>query len=180
MQRQKSSTDYYLFCTNLNKFGIKIVAVDVSIWGGDTGSSQMVLKSDKESTGIQLFWKELFHKKSETDFRIVEFRIHIIGSLPEYCYQYQLSDQLLKKNLLQAAQQQQMTDLEFVTSDGNKLFAHKGILAARSPVLASQFSASSSNGFETIRMENVESITLSYTFFEAKEGAHLIKPPYVK
>nr|CAG4639623.1 EOG090X0GO2 [Daphnia magna] len=30
------------------------------------------------------------------------------------------------------------------------------------------------------RMENIESITLSYTFFEAKEGAALVKPPYAK
>jgi cytochrome c oxidase assembly protein Cox11 len=29
-------------------------------------------------------------------------------------------------------------------------------------------------------MENIESITLSYTFFEAKEGAALVKPAYVK
>lgn len=33
---------------------------------------------------------------------------------------------------------------------------------------------------EDPRMENIESITLSYTFFEAKEGAALIKPPYAK
>lgn len=33
---------------------------------------------------------------------------------------------------------------------------------------------------EDPRMENIESITLSYTFFEAKEGATLVKPPYAK
>ena len=33
---------------------------------------------------------------------------------------------------------------------------------------------------EDPRMENIESITLSYTFFEAKEGAALTKPPYAK
>ncbi|XP_032794559.2 cytochrome c oxidase assembly protein COX11, mitochondrial [Daphnia magna] len=33
---------------------------------------------------------------------------------------------------------------------------------------------------EDPRMENIESITLSYTFFEAKEGAALVKPPYVQ
>ncbi|KZS14051.1 Cytochrome C oxidase assembly protein COX11 [Daphnia magna] len=33
---------------------------------------------------------------------------------------------------------------------------------------------------EDPRMENIESITLSYTFFEAKEGAALVKPPYAK
>ena len=33
---------------------------------------------------------------------------------------------------------------------------------------------------EDPRMESIESITLSYTFFEAKEGAALIKPPYAK
>ena len=31
---------------------------------------------------------------------------------------------------------------------------------------------------EDPRMENVESITLSYTFFEAKEGANLVRPSY--
>ncbi len=29
---------------------------------------------------------------------------------------------------------------------------------------------------EDPRMENIETITLSYTFFEAKEGAHLVLP----
>lgn len=33
---------------------------------------------------------------------------------------------------------------------------------------------------EDPRMENIESITLSYTFFEAKEGAALVKPAYAK
>jgi cytochrome c oxidase assembly protein Cox11 len=33
---------------------------------------------------------------------------------------------------------------------------------------------------EDPRMENIESITLSYTFFEAKEGAQLVKPSYAK
>merc|ERR1711928_251615 len=33
---------------------------------------------------------------------------------------------------------------------------------------------------EDPKMENVESITLSYTFFEAKEGANLVKPAYAK
>jgi len=30
------------------------------------------------------------------------------------------------------------------------------------------------------RMENIQSITLSYTFFEAKEGAGLVMPSYAK
>ena len=29
---------------------------------------------------------------------------------------------------------------------------------------------------EDPRMENIETITLSYTFFEAKEGAHFVIP----
>lgn len=33
---------------------------------------------------------------------------------------------------------------------------------------------------EDPKMENVESITLSYTFFEAKEGFNLVKPAYAK
>jgi len=33
---------------------------------------------------------------------------------------------------------------------------------------------------EDPKMENVESITLSYTFFEAKEGINLVKPAYAK
>ena len=30
------------------------------------------------------------------------------------------------------------------------------------------------------KMEKIESITLSYTFFEAKEGAGIIRPTYAK
>ena len=33
---------------------------------------------------------------------------------------------------------------------------------------------------EDPKMENIESITLSYTFFEAKESANLMKPSYAK
>jgi hypothetical protein len=66
------------------------------------------------------------------------FRICIEGSVPGYSYQ--LSDRLAKDQLWAAAavKSQNSVDVEFLVKK-TKLFAHKAILAARSPVFATEF-----------------------------------------
>ena len=149
-----------IVCSNLNKIGIMVEGVDLKV---ENTKKRMLLQSDRQS-GIQIFSYEFGNQRlislREYITEKITFLIYVAGCLPEY--RFQLRDQLLKTQLWLAAQEQQMTDVTFAVDNGKNLYAHKFILAARSPVFAQKFlnSTSTSSKSELINMEYIAASTV--------------------
>jgi hypothetical protein len=131
-----------------------VEGVDLKV---ENTKKRMLLQSDRQS-GIQIFSYEFGNQRlislREYITEKITFLIYVAGCLPEY--RFQLRDQLLKTQLWLAAQEQQMTDVTFAVDGGKNLYAHKFILAARSPVFAQQFLNISTTERGLINMEHVE------------------------
>jgi hypothetical protein len=93
------------------------------------------------------------------------FRIFLDGSVPDYSYS--LSDRLAKDQLWAAGKSQNGADVE-IGVKGQKLFAHKAVLAARSAVISTEFTSGqpegtasvSTNGLHQIQIDHVEPSTV--------------------
>ena len=142
-------TTIYFAAANLNKLGLKVVHVtlsglkeyhwspkDAKIIDAQLIQDMELLETNQQNTAVQVFSLEIKDYVSIYE-NGVTFHIYLTGCLPEY--RYQLRDSLLRENLWSAAQNQNMTDVMFLVNGVDKFYAHKMILAARSPVFASQF-----------------------------------------
>jgi hypothetical protein len=126
----------FFMAVDLNKIGMRVEDVTYGIQESDNGPATLrEMKNEKigNEGSLQLFTIELAEKI--TGNCTFSFRICIEGSVPGYSYQ--LSDRLVKDQLWAAAtvKSQNSVDVEFLLNK-KKLFAHKAILAARSPVFA--------------------------------------------
>jgi hypothetical protein len=129
----------FFMAVNLSQIGMKVESVTYGIEESDN-SPATLREMKNENIGnegsLQLFTIKL-DDKITGDVTFV-FRICVEGSVPGYSYQ--LSDRHVKDQLWAAAavKSQISVDVEFLVKK-TKLFAHKAILAARSPVFATEF-----------------------------------------
>jgi speckle-type POZ protein len=130
----------FFVAINLNKMGMKVKDVKYGIQGSDIGPATMLQMKkedvDESNECLQLFTTRL-------DKKIVgnctfAFRICIEEISLRY-YSYQLCDRLAKDQLWAALyNQQNLVDVELIVQN-QKIYAHKAILAARSPVFSAEF-----------------------------------------
>jgi len=100
----------------------------------EDNSSETVLFSTILDDGSEEKWKDIFSSeemvKIFTD-SLFTFQVYVTGS--QDCYQFQLMDSLLKNQLWATSIDKQRTDVEIHVQQ-KSFYAHKPILAARSPV----------------------------------------------
>ena len=146
----------FFIAIDINKMGMRVKEVMYGIQDSGIGTTTMTqMKEDKISDGsLQLFNVNL--KKQVTGNCTFVFRICIEGSVPGFSYR--LADRLAKDQLWDS---QNWTDVEFVVK-GKTFFAHKAILAARSPVFANEFAKKQplTNDPQQIRIDYIEPSTV--------------------
>lgn len=125
------------FVDNLEQIGLTVKAVMFSYTRLYQG--QNIVEVKRAGQGNR---KSLFCTAFEVSWadRVVQFscifRIYVTGSVEQY--NHLRFDRLFGDQMWKAAVEQKMTDVDFVVRD-RKFFAHKFILAARSPVFQSMF-----------------------------------------
>ena len=138
---KQTSISVLLLNTSLHKVGIKIAKVSVQIKSktvnnADTEPVVINLKARHQREDIlQLFSKEIAIQLPVDRETSITFEVFFEDIIAHYLHK--LTDSLFAEQLWKAAQNKQWTDIEFVIS--SHLFtAHRAILAARSPVFATQ------------------------------------------
>jgi hypothetical protein len=150
---------------DLNKMGMKVKEV---MWGAcrvydNISPAEMWRMREQEIGGegsLQLF-KTTFVKQVIGDCTFL-FRIQMEGNIPSYSYQ--LSDRLAKNQLWDSTTvNSQLSAVDVELNVRKRTFsAHKAILAARSPVFATEFAKKQplTNGPLEIQIDGVEPSTL--------------------
>ncbi len=128
----------FFMAIDLGKIGMRVEDVKYGIKsiGLSPATMKEMTKEDIGDNGnLQLFTIDL--DKMVTGQRTFLFRICIVGA--DYGFSYQRCDRLAKDQLWNGLKNQpNLADVEFIVKD--KIFpAHKSILAARSPVFATEF-----------------------------------------
>jgi hypothetical protein len=129
----------FFMAIDLNKIGMKVKEITYGIQVSDSSPetmTQMAKQDIGDEGSLQLFTIDL--AEMVTGNCTFVFRICIEGS--DSGYSYLLSDRLAKDQLWAVAKSKNSVDVELVVK-GKKFFAHKAILAARSPVFAIEFTS---------------------------------------
>jgi len=124
--------------THHQRLGYKILEVLYSLKPSE--QHRMKVRSQTEDQPIQMFTASQLPPTLPGSS--ISFYVHVVETIKNYSSQ--LADTQLSDHLWSVSQNKELTDIEIVTYDflGKKIFAaHKAILAARSPVFASMFSA---------------------------------------
>ncbi len=137
--RQDSSRTLFLMTKNLNKIGMKAVAVSFTSAASTKYEAldlHTVKEQDENDGSLQLFTSPLAYARGSNSGRKFAFRISLTGAIEDYGVQ-QISH-FLPKELWTSSVNQYGTDYEFI-AEGKRFAVHKFILAARSPIFAQQF-----------------------------------------
>jgi speckle-type POZ protein len=151
----------FVIAIDLNKMGMKVEGVTYGIQDSGIGPTTMTQMNQEiiSDGSLQLFNVHL--DKQVTGTCKFSFRICIEGTVPGFSYRQ--SDRLAKDQLWSAAtvKSKNWEDVEFVVKNKNFL-AHKAILAARSPVFATEFAKKQpfTNDPQKIRIDGVEPSTV--------------------
>ena len=164
LKNHVQSAVLFFVAIDLSKMGMAVRRVLHGIQDSENGPGTMtqMTKQDigNDDGSLQLFTVNLAKKFNGTCETFV-FRIHIDGSVPGYSYQ--LADRLAKEQLWAAVTEKNknLVDVEIVVK-GKTFSAHKAILAARSPVFATEFAKKQplTNGPLEIQIDGVEPSTL--------------------
>lgn len=118
------------------KSGFKISHVYLIAYG--VNGEEMTLRTESDEPAIQMFTYRLEGYSHSDLLTTYNFYIHVVKTVDDYCYRP--IDRRLGDELWTSAVDKQFTDCEFWV--GNSIFpAHRGVLAARSPVFAAMFKA---------------------------------------
>lgn len=133
--KQSSMTLYFINVFPC-KSGFKISHVYLIAPG--VNGEEMTLRTESNEPAIQMF-TFILEGYTHTDvLTSYNFYIHVVKTVDDYCYRP--IDIRMSEQLWNAAKEKQFTDFEFVI--GDLIFpAHKGIVAARSPVFSAMFKA---------------------------------------
>lgn len=113
------------------KSGFKISHVYLIAPG--VNGEEMTLRTETDEPAIQMFTFILEGYSHADVLTSYNFYIHIVKTVDEYCYRP--IDTRMGDELWESAKDKQFTDFEFLV--GDRVFpAHKGVVAARSPVFA--------------------------------------------
>ena len=153
----------FFMAIDLNKIGMRVIeGVTYGIQDSENAPSTMSqLNQEKigDNANLQLF-KTSITTQVIGNITFV-FRICIAGSVSGFSYR--LSDRLAKDQLWAAAKSKNSVDVEFVVK-GKTFFAHKAILAARSPIFAAEFTKEqpvvADEGPHQIHIDDVELSTV--------------------
>ena len=135
------------------KSGFKISHVYLIAPG--VNGEEMTLRTESNEPAIQMF-TFILEGYTHTDvLTSYNFYIHVVKTVDDYCYRPM--DALMGDQLWAAAKEKQFTDFEFLV--GDRVFpAHKGIVAARSPVFAAMFKADMKESrTQQVVIEDIES-----------------------
>lgn len=118
------------------KSGFKISHVYLIAPG--VNGEEMTLRTESNEPTIQMF-TYILEGYTHTDvLTSYNFYIHIVKTVDDYCYRP--IDTRMSDEFWASAREKQFTDFEFLV--GDRIFpAHRGIVAARSPVFAAMFKA---------------------------------------
>lgn len=145
---QDSRRTLFLMTKNLNKIGMKAVAVSFTSAASTKYEAldlYTVKEQDENDGSLQLFTTPLAYAGGSDRGRKFSFRISLSGIIENYRVE-QISH-LLAKELWVSSVNQSGTDYEFI-AEGKRFAVHKFILAARSPVFAEQFRKEEREGEE--------------------------------
>jgi len=134
LKNQANSSTLLLMTTNLNKMGLKAVAVTYSSPNGSINETMTLneINTEDETGCLQLFTAPL--NGITTGNRSFIFKIYLSGVVQDY--RAEEVDLLLRKQLRSSFTSQ--TDFKIV-AEGKNFPVHKFMLATRSPVFAAHF-----------------------------------------
>jgi hypothetical protein len=166
LRNDAKSPVLFVMVIGLNRIGFQVESICCGTKIGETATPQNMVLMKEEEIGdgnMQIFNRNL--SKQVTGNTTFVFRIFLEGSVPDYSYS--LSDRLAKDQLWAAAKSQNGADVE-IGEKGQKLFAHKAVLAARSAVFSTEFTSGqpegtasvSTNGLHQIQIDHVEPSTV--------------------
>ena len=171
LRNDTKSPVLFVMVIGLNRIGFQVESICYGTKNGETATPQNMVLMKEEEIGdgyMQIFNRNL--SKQVTGNTTFVFRIFLEGSVSDYSYS--LSDRLAKDQLWAAAKSQNGADVE-IGVKGQKLFAHKAVLAARSAVFSTEFTSGqpegtasvSTNGLHQIQIDHVEPSTVEQFFY---------------
>lgn len=157
LKKQTTSYTLLLITTNLNKMGLKAVAVTYSSPNGsnETMTLNTISNEDTKEIGcLQLFTAPL--DTIGIGNRSFIFKIYLSGVVQDY--RAEEVDLCLRNQLWSSFTSQAGTDFKIVV-EGKPIPVHKFMLAARSPVFAAKLQEENYElGDEKIRLVDIESV----------------------
>ena len=133
----KSKLKIFCYLNHLEKqMGLYIKSVTCSY--EQNRILELKRSGEEDFLGGELLTAEILQSIPADHLQTLTFRFYVIGSVDSY--PFQRCDIRMGKQLWTAAKDTQLTDVEFIVGD-RSFWAHKFILAARSPVLKAMFGA---------------------------------------
>ena len=135
LRNDAKSPVLFVMVIGLNRIGFQVESICYGTKNGETATPQNMVLMKEEEIGdgyMQIFNRNL--SKQVTGNTTFVFLIFLEGSVPDYSYS--LSDRLAKDQLWAAAKSQMGRTLK-----GQKLFAHKAVLAVSIAVFSTEFTS---------------------------------------
>jgi len=145
--RSRSSRTLFFITINLIRFGLEAIGVTFTTERDDSKVVEMEIKTisgkeDDKNRAIQLFTAPLDHELSQLDWSFnynFNFTIYLTSNVESYLA-LQIDD-LLSQQIWSSAVNQDSTDFQLITRDGNSFPVHKFMLAARSTTFEALFNS---------------------------------------